>query len=159
MTISLRNSFCLFSLLVSGACATTTHSDPAQSVAAADALDRQFIAAFNKGDLEALCATYLRSPELVSIGFSGTGDHGWDAVHSTWQKIFGEMKGAKLEMPTMRNVACGDVMMGYGTFRITMPTPNGPQILEGRYSDVKAMRNGRWVYVMDHASVPMAAPK
>lgn len=82
MTKSLRTAFGLFTILVSGACATMP-SDPTQPVAAADALDRQFIAAFNQGDLGALCATYWRSPELVSIGLSGTGDHGWDAVHAT----------------------------------------------------------------------------
>ena len=28
-------------------------------------------------------------------------------------------------------------------------------VLQGRYSDVKAQRDGQWVYIMDHASVPL----
>ena len=34
----------------------------------------------------------------------------------------------------------------------------GPQIIEGRYTDVKRMHDGKWVYVMDHASVPLPPP-
>jgi len=30
--------------------------------------------------------------------------------------------------------------------------------MEGRFSDVKAVRDGKWVYVMDHASIPVPPP-
>jgi hypothetical protein len=32
---------------------------------------------------------------------------------------------------------------------------SSPQVMEGRYSDVKAPRDGKWVYATDHASVPL----
>ena len=28
----------------------------------------------------------------------------------------------------------------------------------GRYTDVKAQRDGKWVYIIDHASVPLPPP-
>jgi len=30
--------------------------------------------------------------------------------------------------------------------------------MEGRYTDVKAKRDGRWVYLLDHASAPIPPP-
>ena len=54
-----------------------------------------------------------------------------------------------------RNEALGDVVLGSGTWKLTIPAKPKPQVMEGRYSDVKAMRDGRWVLVMDHASVPL----
>lgn len=28
----------------------------------------------------------------------------------------------------------------------------------GRYTDIKAERDGKWVYIMDHASMPLPPP-
>ena len=72
--------------------------------------------------------------------------------------MMSSMPGAKLEFLNMRNEAHGDVVLGWGTWRITMGPAESPQVFEGRYSDVKAMHDGKWVYVMDHASVPLPPP-
>jgi hypothetical protein len=30
--------------------------------------------------------------------------------------------------------------------------------LDGRFTDVKTQRDGKWVYILDHASAPMPGP-
>ena len=131
---------------------------PAEMVAAANALDQRFAEAFSKGDVDAVMATYWNSPDLVSFGPEGTGTKGWDACRAGAVEMFKAMPGAKLELVNPHNDVHGDVVLGWGSWKLTMTTPQGPQVIEGRYSDVKAMRDGKWVLVMDHASVPLPPP-
>lgn len=132
-------------------------------VTAADALDKRFLEAFNAGDVDALAATYWNSPNLVSFGPDGMGTKGWEATKAGSVEMFKAMPGAKLEFTTMQNDVHGDMVLGWGTWKMTIPTPAGPQVMEGRYSDAKALKDGKWVYLMDHASVPLppapAAPQ
>jgi ketosteroid isomerase-like protein len=142
------------------ACAPATPPAPAgptdaEKIAAAEALDQRFVDAFNKGDVEALLATYWNSPKLVSFGPDGMGTTGWDAARTASTEMFKAMPGAKLELVTRHNDVHGDVVLGWGTWKMTIPTPAGPQLMEGRFSDAKMMHDGKWVYVMDHASVPL----
>ncbi|HQX83357.1 MAG TPA: nuclear transport factor 2 family protein [Vicinamibacterales bacterium] len=131
---------------------------PAEMMAGADALDARFLAAFNKGDAEALADTYWNSPDLVSIGPDGMGVRGWASAKAGAGEMFKAMPGATLEYLTKHNDVHGDVVIGSGTWKMTIPTPGGHQVMEGRFSDVKAMRDGKWVFVMDHASVPLPPP-
>jgi len=128
---------------------------PAEMVAAADALDQRFLDAFNKGDTDAIAATYWNNPGVVSFGPDGMGTRGWEAARAGSVEMFKAMPGARLEFVSMHNDAHGDVVLGWGTWKMTIPTPAGPQVMEGRYSDAKAMKDGKWVYLMDHASVPL----
>ena len=127
----------------------------AEMLAAAEALDQRFFDAFNKGDADALAATYWHSPDLVSFAPEGMGTKGWDAAKTGAVEMFKAMPGAKLENLSHHNAVHGGVVLGSGTFKMTIPTPGGPQVVEGRYTDVKMMHDGKWVYVMDHASVPL----
>jgi ketosteroid isomerase-like protein len=131
---------------------------PAELVAAADALDKRFMSAFNSGDAAALSATYWNSPNAVSISPDGMGTRGIDNIRTGMAEMFKAMPGAQLEILTSHNEAHGDVVLGWGTFRFTIPAKPKPQILEGRFSDAKAMRDGKMVYLMDHASVPLPPP-
>ena len=138
----------------------TSVSVPAEMVAAADALDKEFLATFNRGDIDGLMATYWNSPELVSIGLDGGGMN-WEATKAAWDGVFKTMPGVQLEFLSAHNIAEGSAVLGWGTWRMTVPVQGGPpQVMEGRFSDVKALRDGKWVYVMDHASVSLlpAAP-
>ncbi len=139
--------------------AQAAHLTAAESVAAADALDRQFLAAFNKGDLDALMALFWKSPDLVSIGLDGMGSRGWDAVRAAWDATLTSMPGAKLSFPEMHNAAVGEAVLGWGRWKMSVPVGQAEQLIEGRYSDAKALRDGRWVYLMDHGSVPIPSAK
>jgi ketosteroid isomerase-like protein len=118
----------------------------AEKVAAAEALDQRFLEAFNKGDADGVAATYWM------------GTTGWDASKAGAVEMFKAMPGAKLEYLSHHNDVHGDAVLGWGTFKMTIPTPGGPQVMEGRFTDVKMMHDGKWVYVMDHASLPPPPP-
>ena len=127
----------------------------AEKVAAAAALDQKFFEAFNKGDVDALMALYWNSPKLVTMSPEGMGTSGWDAAKAGNAEMFKMMPGAKIEATASHNDVHGDVVIGWGTWKMTIPTPGGHQIMEGRYTDAKMMHDGKWVYVMDHASVAL----
>jgi ketosteroid isomerase-like protein len=155
MRVIARTTTLLAALVLVGACAPKGPS-PEAMVAAADAVDQAFLDAFNKADLNALMATYWNSPELVSIGLDGMGGTGWEGPKAGWEATFAAMPGAQLSFQNPQNIAQGDVVLGWGDWTMTIPTGDGTAtVLQGRYSDVKAMRDGKWVYIMDHASVPM----
>lgn len=132
---------------------------PEAMVAAADSLDERYLDAFNRGDADAVTALYWNSPSLVSIGLAGPGLRGVEAFRADMVETLKAMPGSRLEFTHRYNVAEGNVVLGWGRWRLTTPVAGGaPQVLEGRYSDVKARRDGKWVYVMDHASTPLLPP-
>jgi len=155
MRLSSRAATLLAAVALAGACAPKGPT-PEAMVAAADSVDQAFLTAFNAGDVNALMATYWNSPTLVNIGLDGMGGLGWDNAKAGWELSMAAMPGAQLAFDSSQNIPQGDVVLGWGTWTITIPAGDGTaMMLKGRYSDVKAMRDGKWVYVMDHASVPM----
>lgn len=130
----------------------------AEMVAAANALDKGFLEAFNKGDVDGLMAAYWNNSKLVIYPPDAAGTTGWDAAKGGFAEMFKTASGAKIEFVTSNNDVHGDVVLGWGTWKLTIPTPGGHQVMEGRYTDAKMMHDGKWVYVMDHASVPLPPP-
>jgi ketosteroid isomerase-like protein len=160
----------LASILVAAACAPAppppppapsapAGPTPAEMMSAAAALDQRFVDAFNKADVDALMATYWNSPDLVSYGPDGMGTRGWDAAKTATVETFKAIPGATLELVNPRNDVHGGVVLGSGTWKMTIPAAKGPAtVLVGRFSDAKALKDGKWVYLMDHASVPLPPP-
>jgi ketosteroid isomerase-like protein len=136
--------------------ATTSTAD---LIAAANELDSLFIVAFNNGDAEAMMKLYWNSPDLRAYFPTEMQLKGYDAVKAAYIKDFATNKGAKLEYISSANVPFADGVVGHGIFRITMPMEGGePMVFEGRFTEVKAMKDGKMVFTLDHASVPMMPP-
>jgi ketosteroid isomerase-like protein len=135
--------------------------DTAKMIEQAKALDARFITAFNAGDVEGVMATYDNSAELVSYPPDELEALGFAAVKAGFAKSFAASKGAKLELVDPHYRALGDAVIGYGHWKMVMPGANGAAQIEltGRFTDVKAERNGKWVYLIDHASVPFGIPE
>jgi ketosteroid isomerase-like protein len=133
--------------------------NPDEMIAAAKDLDQRFVEAYNKGDVDAVMATYWNSPDLVSYPPDAMQAKGWTATKEGMAHTFASMPGFKLELIDPVYIVAGDMVICYGTWKGTMTPPGGGQItIEGRYSDVKAKKNGKLVYIMDHASVPLPPP-
>jgi uncharacterized protein (TIGR02246 family) len=152
-------------LLVAGFIPASVHAavaaseTPEQMIAAAKALDAEFFRAFNAGDANAVAATYWHSPDVVSYPPDAMEVRGWDAIKAEFTKAFTSMSGAKLESTEAHYLVAGEFVFTWGRWKMTMPGPDGtPVSMEGRYTDVKAKRDGKWVFIQDHASVPMAPP-
>jgi ketosteroid isomerase-like protein len=128
-------------------------------VAAASDLEKRFLETFNTGDVDALMALYWNSPDLSMFPPDAMAIRGWDAAKAAMTETVKAMAGAKFEILESRNVAHGTVVVGSGLWKLTIPAAKGPAtVLEGRYSDVKAQKDGKWVFVSDHASVPLPPP-
>ena len=130
-------------------------------IAAATALDEQFVAAYNAGDGAALAALYADSPDTVSMAPDTMVSRGIAAIRADTERMV-PMTDLKLELTETHHIALADAVISSGLWKLTMPGPEGAMVtIEGRFSDVKAERNGKWVYLVDHASVPMppAAPE
>ena len=126
-------------------------------LAAANRLDSMFLAAFNKGDVDAFMQLYWNSPDLAAYPPARVMQlKGYEAVKEFYTQDFVSNKGGYLEYITNSNVPFKDIVIGHGTFRWTMPLPAGePIVLEGRHTVVKTMKDGKMVIVLDHTSGPM----
>lgn len=132
--------------------------DPQVMTAAATALDEAFVDAFNRGDAAGLTDLYWNSPDVVSFPPDAMQLRGIEEIRAANMRSLASMKGATLELTESHQTPMGTVVIGWGLFRMTMPAEGGGTTqIEGRYTDVKALRNGRWVYLVDHASMPMPA--
>jgi ketosteroid isomerase-like protein len=128
----------------------------AEMIKAAERLDVDFVAAFNKPAADAIMALYWNSPDLVFFPPDTMEVRGWEAMKAAFAQMG---KGATLETHSRKNRVAGDAVLGSGRWTLTMPGPDGkPMTLEGRYTDVKEKKDGKWVYTSDHASAPLAPP-
>jgi len=147
-------------LAFAGACAPAAPPPPdtAAMLAAATALDEQFEAAYNAYDAEAVSALYWNSPDAVSFPPDVMVAKGIDAIRAGMGEGMAAMQAAaaKLEITEAHHLVVGDAVASWGMWKMTMTGPDGaPMEITGRFSDLKAERDGKWVYLMDHASVPM----
>ncbi len=159
------NNFILTALflLTLASCSNETKKDATISTAdlikAAEELDSLFIVAFNSGDADAMMKLYWNSPDLQAYFPMDMQLKGYDAVKASYVRDFTVSKGAKLEYTSAYNIPFENGVVGHGTFRITMPVPEGePMVFEGRFTEVKAFKDGKMVVIVDHASVPMPPP-
>ena len=133
--------------------------DPEKLMQAAKELDQRFIEAYNNRDVDAVMETFWNSPELVSFPPGKMETRGWEAAKESFQEDFTNMPEFVLELTEMNYLVSGDEVVGYGTWRFTLSLPDGESMtMDGRYTDVKAKRDGKWVYILDHASAPMPPP-
>ncbi|MBX2990709.1 MAG: nuclear transport factor 2 family protein [Bacteroidetes bacterium] len=129
---------------------------PEKMVTEADALDKAWLEAYNSKNVDAIMALYWNSPDLVSYPPGEMEVRGWDKMKEGMMKEFSQATDGKLEFVETSNRAMGTVVIGSGKWRFTMPSAQVD--VTGRYTDVKAKKEGKWVYLMDHASVPMPPP-
>ena len=163
--LSWMNNFILTALFLVtlASCSNETKKDAAISnadlLAAADELDSLFLVAFNNGDADAIMKLHWNSPDLRAYPPGEMQVNGFDAVKAGYVRDFASSKGATLEYTNANNLPFADGVVGYGTFRWTMPMEGGqPMVFDGRYTEVKAIKDGKMVIVVDHTSMPMPPP-
>ena len=130
---------------------------PETMIEEAMALDARFEEAFNKEDIDGLVACYWDDPEVVSMTPAQMIVKGTDAIREDFQSFLEgtNVKKFKLRKPQYR--VLGDAVLGWGKFRLTTIPSLGPEVtLDGRYLQIVEKKDGKWVYVLDHASVPMS---
>jgi ketosteroid isomerase-like protein len=127
----------------------------AQMIGSAIALDQRFLHAFNRGDVDAVMATYWNSPDLIVYSPTIAEAHGWKAAHDALAEAMTGATGARLELTESHYQVAGEFVIAWGKWRMSIPSLDGfPFEIEGRYTNVKAQKKGKWVVILDHASIP-----
>jgi uncharacterized protein (TIGR02246 family) len=122
----------------------------------AQVADQGWVKAMKANDLEATMALY--APEAVA--FFPDGDFkGKDAIRKSWTDFLAAftVKDASAE-GTYETT--GDMSVGWGHWTMTaVPKAGGePVVMKGRATVVTKKVGGKWLYVVDHASVPLPPP-
>jgi len=136
---------------------------PEQMIAAAKALDRQYVEAVNKRDVDAAMATCWNSPDFLDYPPDVLEVRGWEAEKAAWAKAFADVNlmppGATVAVTETNYKVAGNVVIGWGKYRMKIPLPNGESMVQdGRYTNVVAKPDGKWVYIFVHLSVPFTPP-
>lgn len=129
--------------------------DTTAAKSAIERMDAQFAEAFNKEDVDGVTGSYWNSPDLI-VMYPESTYHGFDAVKAYWQMTFQNVDVKKFAF-TETHVEVGEHMAyDWGFWTYVFQPKGGPEITinNGRYLQVWAHKDGQWVVVADHASVP-----
>lgn len=115
-----------------------------------------FVAAFNRGDIKAMAASY--APDCDFLSAEGQRVKGRDALEKYFAKGFAESKGLQLKHThSSRRFLTPDVAIDDGAWEITGRPEGKPS--KGLYTAILMKRDGQWLVVYDRPMVPVQPPK
>ncbi len=121
-------------------------------------LDKEWVKAAKAGDADGLAKLYAADAVMYPPDESQV--KGTDAIRASYQKMLSTMnvKDMQLNYDVFREA--GSTSWASGRFTMTMEPKAGgaPQTMEGRFTSVAERKGGKWLYVSDHASIPMPPP-
>jgi len=134
----------------------------AQSLLGADpgiaSVDQAWIKAITANDLESVIALY--APDAVMYPPDAVDAKGKAAIRENYRGLLSAMTVQSAVLTDSHSETIGDTSFGWGRFTLKMvPKAGGDPIqMDGRYTAVAKKIGGKWLYVADHASVPMPPP-
>jgi uncharacterized protein (TIGR02246 family) len=139
--------------LLPAACVTSGGAlSPAEKAGVEDLVSR-FTEAMSRKDLDGAMACFWNSPELIVVLF-GNVQRGHEAVRGGIAAMFAQNETVKLTVNEISYVPVGNMVMAVGTATYDLKPKEGPamQLVE-RWTDLEQKIDGRWVYVLDHATM------
>jgi uncharacterized protein (TIGR02246 family) len=123
-----------------------------------EAVDQAWLKAANANDLEGLLACY--APDAVMYPPDVMVAKGKDAIREDYKNLLAAMTIRDATVSDTHYETHGDTAIAWGQFTITLvPKAGGdPVQMQGRVTEVCKKIGGKWLYVIDHASVPMPPP-
>lgn len=117
-----------------------------------------FVKAFKANDLEAVVALY--APDAVLFPPDDMIADGKDAIRKSYENLMNNFTIQDIVTTDTHHETQGKTSYGWGRFSLTLVPKGGGEAehMEGRFTDVSKLMNGRWLYVVDHASVPLPPP-
>jgi ketosteroid isomerase-like protein len=124
-----------------------------------EALQDAFMAGILAQDADAIAACY--ADDAVNFTLDSMMGIGPDSARRSWGGFFEGFDVQSAELSETHLEVHGDTAIAWGLFLIVaVPRAGGePVEFRGRYMDVARNINGRWLYVADHASMPLPAPE
>lgn len=119
----------------------------------ARAVDAAFARAMNANDVDALVECYAR--DAILWGPAAPAAQGHEAIRASFTGLLETFTISDMAFVSTHYETLGDFSVGWGEFKMTMTPKSGgePIASTGRYSVAARKEGGRWVYVMDHASM------
>jgi ketosteroid isomerase-like protein len=118
-------------------------------------LSEEFVKRFESNDLEGVVALY--AADAVLYPPDATEAIGTEAIRKAWGGLMNAFTVQKLIIAAASHEIHGDTAFGWGKFAmILIPKGGGETVrMEGRFTDVSKRVNDRWLYIFDHASIPL----
>jgi uncharacterized protein (TIGR02246 family) len=139
------------SLLIVGGTLTVHHLSAA-GAPGVEGVDAAWAAAMKANDLEAVIACY--APDAVAW-FSGQRElKGTAAIRGDYAELFRVYHVKDAAVFDAHYQVWGDLAVGWGKYTLSTEAKSGGavNVSQGRFTEVAARRDGRWVYLVDHAS-------
>ena len=124
-----------------------------------EALQEAFMAALKGNNAQGLADCYTSDAvsfpldSLVGVG-PGSVKESWDGFFEAYTVVDASLSDAHMEVH-------GNTAVAWGLFTImAQPAEGGDAVeMKGRYMDVARNMDGTWLYVADHASMPLPGPE
>ena len=122
-------------------------------------LQDAFMAAVIMNDADAVAACY--TDDAVNFTLDRMMGIGPESARQSWGSFFEAFDVDKAELSETHLEVHGDTAIAWGLFLIIATPREGgdPVEFRGRYMDVARNIDGRWLYVADHASMPLPPPE
>ncbi len=116
-------------------------------------LNARFCRAMSERDLQGAMDCFWNHPDLVVVLW-GTVLRGADAVRGALAQFFEAHTSTHLEINECAHVPAGDgvIAVGTATYHLRDRAGTDKRVVE-RWTDLRRQIDGRWVYVLDHATV------
>jgi uncharacterized protein (TIGR02246 family) len=124
----------------------------------AKTLDSAWIKAFKAGDADAMSKLYATDATLYMPDEMEA--KGREAIKASFAKFLEANTVQEMTLTYNPLYSSGNLSISSGRFTMTVvPKAGGaPQTMEGRFSSVAMRKGGKWMYVVDHASIPVPPP-
>lgn len=125
------------------------------------AVDSAWSTAMKANDVEAVMRTY--ATDAVAWLPDEREARGSVAIRASYVGLLDAYTVTDVALSDKQYRTVGDASVGWGKYTLTLTPKAGgaPVVMQGRFSAVAERREGRWVYVVDHASAepPPPAPE
>ena len=123
------------------------------------ALQDAFMAALKANDVQGLAECY--TSDAVNFPVDTLVGYGPESVIESWGNFFAAYTVVDASLSDTHMEIHGDTAVAWGLFTIMAEPAEGGDAVEmkGRYMDVARNMDGTWLYVADHASMPLPAPE
>jgi uncharacterized protein (TIGR02246 family) len=134
------------------ALAPMAHAADGPKAASPTGAGTAWLAAMKANDVDAIAACYDEKATLWMP--EGARLDGRAAIRASFAEWLGAMTVVDAVLKNVSTETSGTLSSSWGEYALTMKPKAGgdPITMTGRFTDVSVKRNGRWVYIADHAS-------
>jgi len=120
-------------------------------------VDVAWVRGMKANDVDGIVKCY--APDAVAWLPGSPAARGESAIRATYTGLLSGSTVKDVALSDVQEKRTGDLAIRWGTFSLTLEPKAGgnPAVVKGRFSEVLELRNGQWVYTVDHASEEPAA--